>query len=112
MARSHSTFENVDYLQEAHPQRMFMNPVDAQARGIADGDNVRVWNDRGEIIMPIRLTLRIMPGVVNIPQGAWYTPDGQGVDRRGCVNVLTSLTPTPYAYGNPQQTIAVQVEKA
>jgi anaerobic dimethyl sulfoxide reductase subunit A len=112
MARSHSTFENLDYLQEAHPQRLFMNVKDAEARGIADGDNVRVWNDRGEIIMPVRLTLRIMPGVVDIPQGAWFTPDGQGVDRRGCANVLTSERPTPYCYGNTQQTIAVQVEKA
>jgi anaerobic dimethyl sulfoxide reductase subunit A len=111
MHRVHSTFDNIDWLEEAFPQRVFINPKDASERSIADGDMVRVWNDRGAMIIPVRVTSRIMPGVVNIPQGAWYTPDAEGVDRRGCVNVLTSERPTPYAYGNTQQSIMVQVEK-
>jgi anaerobic dimethyl sulfoxide reductase subunit A len=52
-----------------------------------------------------------MPGVVDIPQGAWYTPDKDGIDRRGNVNVLTSHKWTPLAFGNAQHTIMVQVEK-
>jgi anaerobic dimethyl sulfoxide reductase subunit A len=111
MHRVHSTFDNIDWLEEAFPQRLYLNPMDASERSLADGDLARVWNDRGEIIMPVRVTQRIMPGVVNIPQGAWYTPDGDGVDRRGCTNVLTSERPTPYAFGNTQQSIMVQVEK-
>jgi hypothetical protein len=49
--------------------------------------------------------------VVDIPQGAWYEPDENGVDRGGCVNVLTSHHWTPFAFSNTQQTMMVQVEK-
>jgi anaerobic selenocysteine-containing dehydrogenase len=52
-----------------------------------------------------------MPGVVDIPQGAWYEPDENGVDHGGCVNVLTSHHWTPFAYASTQQTIMVEVEK-
>jgi anaerobic dimethyl sulfoxide reductase subunit A len=53
-----------------------------------------------------------MPGVVTLPQGAWWTPDEKGTDRRGSINVLTSERWTPFAFGNAQHTIMVQVEKA
>ena len=112
MGRVHSTHDNVDWLQEAFPQRVFINELDAQERCIADGDMVKVYNDRGETILACRVTNRILPGVVNIPQGAWWTPDEEGVDRRGSVNVLTSERWTPLAYGTAQHTIMVQVEKA
>ena len=110
--RTHSIYDNVDWLEEAMPQRVFMNPIDADARGIEDGDEVRVFNDRGEIRLRVRVTRRIMPGVVDIPQGAWWTPDEQGVDRRGNINVLTSERPTPGARGNAQHTLLVQVAPA
>ena len=74
--------DGMDWLEEAFPQRVFINPVDAAARGVANGDRVRVFNDRGETRLPCRVTRRIMPGVVAIPQGAWWTPDDDGVDRR------------------------------
>ncbi len=88
-----------------------MNPIDAAERNIKDGDQVKVYNGRGALILPCRLTPRILPGVVDIPQGAWYEPDENGVDRGGCVNVLTSHHWTPFAYGTAQHTIMVQVEK-
>ena len=109
--RSHSTFDNVDYLQEAHPQALWINTLDAKERGIENGDIVKVFNDRGIVNIPARVTNRIRPGVTSMPQGAWYTPDSKGVDQRGCVNVLTKYHPTPYAKGNPQHTNLVQVEK-
>ena len=112
MQRVHSTHDNVDWLQEAFPQRVFMNPLDAEARGIEDGDLVKVYNDRGALKIPCRLTKRILPGVVDIPQGGWWTPDKEGVDRRGSINILTSERWTPLAFGNAQHTIMVQVEKA
>ena len=52
-----------------------------------------------------------MPGVVNLPQGAWWTPDADGVDRRGSVNVLTSERWTPFAFGAALQTVMVQVDE-
>ncbi|MCP4210922.1 MAG: molybdopterin-dependent oxidoreductase [Halieaceae bacterium] len=111
MGRVHSTHDNVDWLREAFPQRAFINELDAQARGISDGDEVRVFNDRGATVLPCRVTNRMLPGVLNIPEGAWWTPDEDGVDRRGSINVLTSERWTPFAFGTAQHTIMVQVER-
>jgi anaerobic dimethyl sulfoxide reductase subunit A len=111
LARVHSTHDNNDWLGEAFPQRVFINPIDAAERGIHDGDLVRVWNNRGELVIPARVTPRILPGVVDIPQGAWWSPDENGVDFGGCINVLTSEKWTPFAFGTAQHTIMVQVEK-
>ena len=112
LARVHSTHANNDWLQEAFPQRLFLNPLDAGDRGIEDGDEVRIHNERGTVTLPCRITNRIMPGVVNLPVGAWWQPDGSGVDVGGNVNVLTSERLTPFAFGNAQHTIMVQVERA
>jgi len=112
LARVHSTHANNDWLQEAFPQRMFINPLDAASRGINDGDLVHVWNERGELLIHARLTKRILPGVVDIPQGAWWNPDAQGIDHGGNINVLTSHRWTPLAFGSTQHTIMVEVEKA
>jgi anaerobic dimethyl sulfoxide reductase subunit A len=109
--RVHSTHDNNDWLAEAFPQRVFINPLDAQERGIQDGDHVLVYNQRGTLCLPCRLTARILPGVVDIPQGAWWRPDKEGVDQGGNINVLTSQRWTPYAFGTTQQTIMVQVKK-
>jgi len=109
--RVHSTHDNNDWLAEAFPQRVFINPLDAAVRGIQDGEQVRVFNARGELLLPCRLTVRIMPGVIDIPQGAWYAPDETGLDRGGCVNVLTSARWTPFAFGTAQHTIMVEIAK-
>ena len=111
MQRVHSTHGNNDWLKEAFPQRVFINTIDAQPRGIRNGDRVVVYNDRGRLELPCRLTDRIMPGVIDIPEGAWWTPDQNGTDQGGCINVLTSSKPTPISFGNTQNTIMVQVEK-
>ncbi|MBM3420213.1 MAG: dimethyl sulfoxide reductase subunit A [Bacteroidetes bacterium] len=111
MPRVHSTHNNNPWTMEAFPQVVFMNPADAASRNLKNGDMVRVWNDRGIIALPCRITRKIMPGLVDIPQGAWYKPDSEGIDRGGCINTLTSEKWTPLAKGNPQHTIMVQVEK-
>lgn len=111
LARIHSTLAGVDWLEEAFPQRVFINPIDAAARGIQNSDEVRVFNDRGEMRIICRVTRRIMPGVVAIPQGAWWAPDEKGIDRGGSINVLTSERWTPYAFGNTQHTIMVEIKK-
>jgi anaerobic dimethyl sulfoxide reductase subunit A len=109
--RVHSTHDNNEWLEEAFPQRVFINDLDAEDRKINDGDLVKVFNERGAMIIPCRVTVRILPGVVDIPSGAWWTPDEAGIDRRGAVNVLTSERLTPLAHGNAQHTIMVQVKK-
>jgi anaerobic dimethyl sulfoxide reductase subunit A len=49
--------------------------------------------------------------VVDIPQGAWWNPDEQGLDHGGNINVLTSQRWTPLAFSSTQHTIMVEVEK-
>jgi anaerobic dimethyl sulfoxide reductase subunit A len=110
--RTHSTFGNVEWLQEACPQEVWINPIDAEARGIAHGDLVIVYNDRGKIRLPAKVTPRVMPGVLDVPQGAWYRPDQNGIDEGGNINTLTRYHPSPLAKGNPQHTNLVEVEKA
>lgn len=110
--RCHSTYDNQPWLEEAAKQEMWMNPKDAEKRGIKNGDRVQVFNDRGALFIPVKVTPRIIPGVVGIPQGAWYTPDRAGVDQRGSINVLTTQRPTALAKANPQQTNLVEVKKA
>jgi len=108
--RAHTQFDNVPWLRELLPQAMLINPVDAQARGISDGDMVRVFNDRGTLVILAKVTERILPGVVDIPQGAWFEPDEAGVDRGGCANVLTRNQNSPGGAVVTNTTL-VQVEK-
>ena len=110
--RTHSMHDNNSALRKAEPQQLYIHPVDADARGLKDGETVLIWNDRGSIRIPVRITDDIMPGVTALAQGAWYSADETGADTAGCINTLTCLRPTPYARGNPQHTILVEVRKA
>ena len=110
-ARTHSTYGNVDVLKAACRQEMWINPLDAKQRGITSGDKVRIFNGRGEVHIEAKVTPRILPGVVALGEGAWYDPDGKGIDKGGCINVLTTQRPSPLAKGNPSHSNLVQVEK-
>ena len=94
-ARTHSTHDNQPILSRADPQDVWIHPADAAARGIADGQPARVFNDRGATVLPARVTDRIAPGVVSIKEGAWFTPDAGGTDTRGAANVLTEDRAAP-----------------
>lgn len=109
--RAHSCFDNIPWLKQLEAQTVWISSRDALARGISNGDEVRVFNNRGEMILPAKVTERIMPGVAAIGEGAWYRPDSTGADRGGCPNVLTK---DDYSPGGavPSNTSLVQVEKA
>ncbi|AZG74923.1 DMSO/selenate family reductase complex A subunit [Shewanella livingstonensis] len=117
--RTHSSYHNVPWLREAVEDAVWMNPKDASSRGLADGDMVHVYNGRGTIELPVKLTPRVTPGVCSLGQGAWYKPDASGkvgpsghvVDIGGCINTLTKYHPSPVSKGNPQHTNRVQVVK-
>ncbi|MCP4603442.1 MAG: hypothetical protein GY847_23475, partial [Proteobacteria bacterium] len=68
--RIHSMFANVSWIREIDDgPTLEINSTDAEARGIADGDTVRAFNDRGEVVIRVWTNSGIRPGSVNIYQG-------------------------------------------
>lgn len=55
-----------------------MHPDDARARGLADGQRVRIWNGLGEIHLPLAVTDIIPRGVVCTLKGAWLASSDNG----------------------------------
>ncbi|NBO89994.1 MAG: Asp-tRNA(Asn)/Glu-tRNA(Gln) amidotransferase GatCAB subunit C, partial [Betaproteobacteria bacterium] len=93
-----------------------LHPDDAQARGIADGDIVRLFNDRGACLACAQVTPDVMVGVVQLPTGAWYDPVDMSQAQPLCVhgnpNVLTQdIGTSSLAQGCSGQLAAVQVER-
>ena len=72
---------------------VLMNIEDAKARGIGDGDVVRIFNARGACLAGAVVTDAMRPGVVKLSTGAWWDPDRPGeadaLDRHGNPNALT-----------------------
>jgi len=94
----------------------WINPEDAKTRGIADGDIVRVFNDRGQILAGARITEEIRPGVIRINEGGWFDPVDPrlpgSLDRYGDVNNLTvGIGTSKLAQGNCGHTAVGDVEK-
>ncbi len=108
---AHSTFANLERAEKVVAMHVSMNTQDAAARGIGDGDLVRIFNSRGEVRVPAKVSDDIMAGVAALPQGGWPRPDASGADRGGCINTLTKYQPTPLAKGNPQHTNLAEIEK-
>lgn len=114
-SRTHSSFGFIPELEAVARQQLWINPMDADPRGIKDGDKVAVKSPAGEIRIEAKVTPRIVPGTIGIPQGAWHKADmgGDRVDEGACVNTLTTYKPTPLAKGNgPAHSIIAQVTKA
>jgi len=72
------------------PSPLEMNPLDAQARGLRDGMLVRVWNDLGEVHLPLRVTEAVRPGVVSSLKGAWLRTSQNG-------QTVSALCPATHA---------------
>ena len=113
-SRTHSSFGFIEELNQACRQQLWINPLDAESRGIAHGDMCAVTSPVGEIRIEAKVTPRIVPGTIGIPQGAWHQAamDGDRVDTGGCVNTLTTYRPSPLAKGNGVHSIIAQVAKA
>ena len=109
--RCHSIHDNNPRLETLDPRAVWIHPADAAERGIENGDTVLVFNERGRVRLPARVTERVMPGVAAMAQGAWYRPGADGTDEGGNINTLTSQHPTPLAKGNPQHTNLVEIRK-
>jgi len=67
-----------------------MHPDDAKARGLVDGQPVRVWNDLGEVRLPLRITDDVPRGVVSSLKGAWFRTSDN-------VQTISALAPATHA---------------
>jgi biotin/methionine sulfoxide reductase len=93
-----------------------IHPDDAAARGIADGEIVRLYNDRGACLAGAVLSDALRPGVVQLATGAWYDPLDPAAEPPFCVhgnpNVLTRDAGTSrLAQGCTGQLALVEVER-
>ena len=95
----------------ADREPVLINTEDAKELGIKQGDLVRVFNARGEILAGANVSSDIMRGVVQIFEGAWYDPNAEGLCKNGNPNVLTIDLPTSeLANGNISHTALVDIE--
>ncbi|MGI2040534.1 trimethylamine-N-oxide reductase TorA [Shewanella frigidimarina] len=62
---------------------VYLNPTDAKQRGIKDGDVVRVFNDRGQLLAGAVVSDSFPSGVIRIHEGAWYGPVGKDGSKEG-----------------------------
>jgi anaerobic selenocysteine-containing dehydrogenase len=93
---------------------LWINPVDAKKRGIATGDVVKVYNERGAVLGGAYVTERMIPGVVYMDHGARYDPIVPGeLDRGGAINTITPHNSTSKnATGMVVSSFLVEVESA
>ena len=117
--RLHSQYDNGGYSQDskiAGREPIRLHPDDAGARGIADGDVVRVFNDRGSCLAGAVLDGNLRRSVVQLSTGAWWDPvapgDPRALDRHGNPNVLTLDKGTSrLAQGPISHTTLVELER-
>jgi biotin/methionine sulfoxide reductase len=88
-----------------------MHPADARARGISEGDLVRIYNTRGSCLAVAGLDSDMVRGVARLPTGATYDPDGMA-DRNSNPNVLTrDIGTSELGQGCSAQSCLVEIER-
>jgi len=123
--RFHGKYDKIEWLAENYKVKgpdgynyepIMLNPADAAVRGVADGDIVRAFNDRGEILAGVVVSDRIMPGVSWMSYGAWndpMKPEIGALDRSGDGNCLSNADPqSVHHVGGAFNSVLFEVEKA
>jgi trimethylamine-N-oxide reductase (cytochrome c) len=123
--RFHGKYDKIDWLAENYKvtgpdgypyEPITMNPADAAARGLAAGDIVRAFNDRGEVLAGVVISDRLRPGVSWLTYGAWNDPVDSNVDaldRSGDGNVLSyPFSQSVHHVGGAFNSVLFEVEKA
>jgi biotin/methionine sulfoxide reductase len=95
---------------------IMLNPEDAAIRNLADGDIVRVFNQRGACLGAVIIDDQVMPGVVQMSTGAWYDPLEPGnpgsLCKHGNPNVLTpDIGTSQLAQGPVAHTCLIEIER-
>jgi anaerobic selenocysteine-containing dehydrogenase len=104
--RIHSQFNNLAMIRAVSPGPFVaLHPDDAAARGIREGDLVRIFNDRGSLEVPAQLDAGLRAGCVAVTNG-WWLSDG------GAVNVCSLGRETDMGYGAAFHDNLVDVRRA
>lgn len=117
--RLHSQLDNTPLRKKyavADREAIWLHPKDASARGINNGDLVRAFNDRGQILVGAVVTPDVRAGVVRISEGAWFDPASpttpKSLCKNGNVNCLTfDIGSSSLAQGNCGHMAQLEVEK-
>ena len=122
--RTHAQADDIPWSKEAvtgkikgfdgyHYEPCWINPADAAARGIKQGDIIRVFNERGSVLCGALVFERVMPGAVSIDHGARtdFIIPGK-LDRGGAINLITpeGLT-SKHAAGQATTAFLVEIER-
>jgi anaerobic dimethyl sulfoxide reductase subunit A len=125
MYRSHSTLNNIAYLDENYkkdkngnpafldPNReytdgvwddnvyepIWLNPADAAELGLSTGDKALIENDRGKMYVSVKVTQRVPKKIIYIGQGSWQKKDAQGIDIGGNGNTVITARPSRICKG-------------
>lgn len=110
----YGSFSRSTKIKGREPVRI--NPIDAAARGISEGDIVRLFNSRGSCLAAAVLSRSVRNGVMQLATGAWFEPDDPAADNAMCVhgnpNVLTrDIGTSQLAQGCTGQITRVEVER-
>lgn len=105
--RTHTQWGFVEWLRELDPEPVAkVNPDDAASRSIADGDTIKVSNDRGHVVLKAVISNGIRPGCIDIPKG-WQK--GQFIE--GHYQDLTSKETSPVYVNSPFYDVLVDMQK-
>jgi len=114
LSRKHKDTINANYThlpvmqrQETEARTLEMHPDDAARKNLADGEIVRVFNDRGDFTIPLRLSSKVQPGTVATYWGYW----DKRSNGRGTVNNVTSPALTDVGGGATFYDCQVDVER-
>jgi len=99
--RFHANLDDVTWNREVETMKirasdgyqyepMWINPRTAAQRGIAHGDIVKVYNERGTVLCAAYVTERLVPDTVYVDHGSRFDPiDAESLDRGGAINLIT-----------------------
>lgn len=106
-----SSYSNIQRIREPEQRVVWVNPADADGRGIQNNQMVEVVSVQGRLQIQAMITKDIMEGVICMVQGLWPQMDKMGVDHGGAVNVLTSTDPTMPSIGSRTHSVSVEMTK-
>ena len=92
---------------------IILNPIDAKKRKLKNNDLVEVYNKRGKMLAGVKISNKVMEGVVVVSTGSWFSPHKKGkLEIHGNPNVLTGDIPTSSLSQAPSaHTTLVEVKK-